>query len=134
MPLGTELPPQKSHEAATLPCKHHEETPEPKDTVKQSDTPCPPAPSAVAPRNGGDQSSTSRGTWHRSRSWHPASPDPADDPNDWVLAYMVKKDELLSWWLEFLSVCRKGARPLSDAQVQELARKQAVGFRLPAAQ
>ena len=72
--LGTESPYQKSQETATLPCKHQEETPKPKDTVKWSDAPCPPAPYAMAPKTRGDQSQTSRRTHHRSRSRHPASP------------------------------------------------------------
>ena len=44
------------------------------------------------------------------------------------------RKELLSWWQELRSLHHKGTRPLSDSQVQELARKQAVAFRLPAGQ
>ena len=47
---------------------------------------------------------------------------------------MVERDKLPSWWLEFLSICNKGTGPPSDANAQELARKQAVSFRLPPAQ
>ena len=52
-------------------------------------------------------------------------------PIDWVQAYLAEKGELPSWWLELQSL---GPGQLSDFQVQELAKRQAVGFRLPAAQ
>ena len=97
--LGTEPTSQRSQETAMLPCKCQEETPKPEDTVKQSDTPCTPAPLAMAPRTRGNQSCTSRGTWSRPS----ASQDPVDDPNDWVLAYIMERDELPSWWPEFQS-------------------------------
>ena len=132
--LGIEPPSQKSQETAPLPCKHQEETPKPKVIFEQPDTSCLPAPSAVAPINRGDQLCTSRKTQCRSRSWHPASLDPADDPNVWILAYMAERDELPSWWPEFWSLCQKGVGPLSDMQVEELARKQSTCFRLPTAQ
>ena len=57
-----------------------------------------------------------------------------DSPNEWVWAYIVEREELLSWWWEFRSLCHKGSRTLSDSQVQELVRKQAAVLRHPAAQ
>ena len=77
--LGTVPPSQKSQEAATLPSKHPDpaNTPKPEGPVEWSNAPCPPALSAGAPRNKGDQSSSSRRTWCRSRSWCPALPVPA---------------------------------------------------------
>ena len=46
--LGDKPEPQDAQEAAVLPWEHPQETPEPKDTVKQSDVPCQPPPSAMA--------------------------------------------------------------------------------------
>ena len=42
--------------------------------------------------------------------------------------------DLQRWWLKFWSLHHRHARSLSDTQVEELARKQVVGFRLPTAQ
>ena len=131
--LGTEPPSQKSQEIATLLCIYQKDTPKPKDTVEWSDAPCQAVPSVVAPRNRGDHSSTSRRTQWRSRSQCPASLDLADDPMTGSLPTWQKKIELPRWWPQFWSHCHKGAGPLSNTNVQELTRKQAVGFRLPAA-
>ena len=80
--LDTEPPSQGCQETATLPCEPLEENPKP----------CPPAPSVMKPRTQGNLAHTTRRTWHRSRSRHPASPNPADDPNDCILAYMADRD------------------------------------------
>ena len=58
------------------------------------------------------------------------SPDPMASPIDWVWAYLAKTDKPPSWWLELWSL---SPGQLSDALVQELAKKQAAGFTLPAA-
>ena len=62
---------------------------------------------------------------------HSASVNPMGKPIDWVQAYLARKGEPPSWWMEIKSL---SPGQLSDAQVQELAKRQAVGFRLPAAQ
>ena len=129
--LGDEPEAQK---ATTLPCEHPEETPKPEEPVEQSDTPCPPAPSAVASGSRGNQAHDTRRAQCRARPRHLATLDPLDNPNNWVLAYLAKRDELPHWWPEFWSLHHMDARPLSDAQVQELVWKQATAFRLPTAQ
>ena len=68
------------------------------------------------------------------RPKHLATPDPLDNPSDWVLTYLVERDKLPNWWPEFQSLQHRDVGPLSDAQVQELAQKQAMAFRLPTAQ
>ena len=109
------------------------EAPKPKEPAKLSHTPSPPVPSAMASNSCSDQSRNTRRVWCRDRPQHPPTPNP-DSPNDLVIAYTEEREELLSWWREFWSLCHKGTGPLSNSQVQELARKQAVGFRLPTAQ
>ena len=126
--LGDEPEPQL---ATAHPCEHMEETP--KDAVKQSDTPCPPVPSAVVSSASSNQSHATRRAWHRAWPRHQATPDPLNNPNDWVLAYLAERDELPNCWWEFRSLHCRDAGPLSDAQVQELPQKQAVSLRLPTA-
>ena len=89
--LGDEPEAQVAQQAAVLPCEHLEETPKPKDTVKQSDTPCLPATSAVVSSASSDQSCATRIAWGRARPRHPATPDPFDNPNDWVLTHLAEK-------------------------------------------
>ena len=60
-------------------------------------------------------------------------PNP-DITSDWVWAYLEKSGEIPNWWMEFWSICHQGAEPLNDTQVQALASRQAVAFRLPLAQ
>ena len=129
--LGGEPEPQ---EATVLPCEHPEETPKPEEHVEWFDTPCLPAPSAIASGSSSNQSWDTRSAQHRARPRCLATPDPLDNPNDWVLTYLAERDEIPNWWLEFWSLHHRDARPLSNAQVQELAQKQAMAFRLPAAQ
>ena len=129
--LGDEPEPQ---EATTFPCEHLEETPKPEEPVEWSDAPCLPAPSAIASGSSSNQSRDTRRAQCRARPRHLATPDPLDNPNDWVLTYLAERDELPNWWPEFWSLHHRDARPLSEAQVQELAQKQAMAFRLPTAQ
>ena len=93
-----------------------------------------PASSAIASNASSSQSHSTRRGQHRVRPRCLAAPDSLDNPNDWVLTGLAERDELPSWWSDLQSFHHRGARPLSDAQMQELARKQAMGFRLPAAQ
>ena len=75
----------------------------------------------------------SRRAWHQSTARCPAFLDTMEDPSEWVLAYLMKREEPPSWWPEFWSLHHKGFRHLSDSQVQALAKKQAVSCKLPAA-
>ena len=68
------------------------------------------------------------------RPRHPTTPDPLDNSDEWVLAYLAKRDELPNWWSEFQSFHYRDPGPLRDAQVKEMAQKQAVAFMLPTAQ
>ena len=54
-------------------------------------------------------------------------------PSERVWSYLAKRGETPSWWSELWSL-GLGLEPLSKAQVWELARKHAAGFRLPAVQ
>ena len=92
--LGGEPEPQEAKEATTFPCEHLQETPKPKEPVKWSDALCLPAPLAVASGSHGNQSQDTRRAQSRARPRHPASPDLLDNPNNWVLAYLIKRDEL----------------------------------------
>ena len=113
--LGDEPEPQEAQEATTLPCEQPEEPPKPKEPVKWSDTPCPPVPSALGLSASHKQSHDTRRTWYRARPRCPAGPDPLDNPNDWALTYLAKRDELQNWWPELQSLHHRDARPLSDA-------------------
>ena len=125
---------QEAQETAVLPCEHLEDAPKPNYTVEWSDASCMPVPSAIASNASSNQSHATRRAWHRARPWCLAAADPLDNPNDWVFKYLAERDKLPSWWPEFQSLHHRDARSFSHAQVQELARKQADGFRLPTAQ
>ena len=105
--------------------------PKPKEPAEQSDALCPPAPSVTVPSSSSSQSRDARRTQYKARTRHLVTLDPLTNPNEWVLAYMAEKEKIPSWWPEFWSLHHNGAGPLSDAQVQEFARKQVMGFRLP---
>ena len=47
---------------------------------------------------------------------------------------LKKSGEMSNWWWEFWSICYQGAEPINDTQVQDIASRQAVAFRLPLAQ
>ena len=81
-----------------------------------------------------NQSGDTRRAQHRARPRYPANPDPLNNPNDWVLTYLAKRDKLPNWWPEFQSPHHRDGRPLSEVQVQELAQKHAAAFRLSTAQ
>ena len=91
--LGDKQGLQEAQKATALPCKYPEETPKPEKPVKQSDAPCLP-PSAVASSASSNQSHATRRARDRARPSCAATPDPLDNPNDWVLKYMAKRDEL----------------------------------------
>ena len=110
--------------------------------------PAPSATSSLRPPSDGDSQCCDTpmgGTWpntsttpsskptaaSQARTRHSASLDPVASPIDWVWAYLAKTGEPLSWWLELPSL---SPGQVSDVQVQERAKKRAVGFRLPAAQ
>ena len=131
--LGDKLEPQKTQEAAALLGEHLEETPKSKETVEWSETPNPPVLSAIASNASDNQPCATRRAWHGTRSRHPAALDPLDNPSEWVLTYLAERDKPPSWWLEFWSLHHREVGPLSIALVLELARKQVVAFRLPAA-
>ena len=65
------------------------------------------------------------------RTQHSAYPDMMGSPIDWVQAYLAEKDKPPSWLPELWSL---GPGQFSNGQVKELAKKQAAGFRLLAAQ
>ena len=89
VPPGNEPEPQ---EAIQFPCKHSE-IPKPKEPAEQSDTPCPPAPSASASDCSGNQSQDTRRPQCRASPRRQATPNPLDNPNDCVLTYLTKRDE-----------------------------------------
>ena len=53
-------------------------------------------------------------------------------PNKW--AYIKKNVEILSWWWEFQFLYHMGTKILSEQEVQDLSRTQAVAFQIPKAQ
>ena len=67
----------------------------------------------------------------QARTRHPASLDLMGSPTNWIWDYLAKRGKTPSWWSELQSF---SPGQLSDAQVQELTKKQAVGFRLSAVQ
>ena len=70
------------------------------ESIKQSNTPHPPASSAIASLSN-DQPSTSHRVQCRTRPRHAATPDLLEHPHEWVRAYLAKRDKPLSWWPEF---------------------------------
>ena len=129
--LGDEPEPQQAQKVTMSPpeCPG---IPKPKEPTKPSDAPSPPAPSSMASNSCSDQSQNTRRAWHRAIPQHLPNPSP-DSPNNWVCAYIEERTELPSCWWEFRPLHHKGTGSLSKFQVQKLARKQAVTFRLPAA-
>ena len=61
-------------------------------------------------------------------------PYPVESPKDWVWTYAGKMKEPPSWSPEFQSLYQGCTGGLPESHVQELARRQAVAFRLPTAQ
>ena len=60
----------------------------------------------------------------------PPTPDPSNT-SEWVWANIQKNGEILSWWQEFQFLCHMGAKMLSEQEVQDLVRRQAVTFWIP---
>ena len=108
------------------------EVPKPEEPHKWSDTPNLPSPLSMASNSHSNWFWNTRRAWHWARPQYLLTPNPAC-PYNWILAYVEEKEELLSWWWEFGSLCHKSTKPLCNAQVKELARKQAAAFRLPTA-
>ena len=129
--LGDEPELQEAQEVTTS-SPECPQTPELEELTEQSDTPSLPVPSPPTSNSHGNWSKNMR-SWCRARLQCLPTPDP-DNPHDWVQAYIEEREQLLNWWQEFRSLDHKGTIPLSDSQVQELARKQAAAFRLPAPQ
>ena len=63
---------------------------------------------------------------------HNAILDPTEWPNVCVRAYAVRMTEPPNWWPEFLSLYWDCAGELPKTFVQQLAKRWAAGFRLPA--
>ena len=62
------------------------------------------------------------------------TPDPVEHPAHWIQAYVAKTRRPPSWWPEFCSLYKESTRGLADIYVQELAKNQAMAFRLPKVQ
>ena len=100
-------------------------------------------------REEGDQwhSTTARGARPKSGTTPPAwptttsrakhkchtMPDLVEHPRDWVKACTSRMKEPPSWWPKFPSLYWGHAGDLAKAFVQHFAKRQAVGFQLPAA-
>ena len=106
----------------------------PEEPAEQSDAPYPPAPSAMTPDPSGNQSQDTRRAWRRGRPRYLTTLDPSINPNDWVFTYLAERHELPAWWPESRSHYHQNTGLPSEVQVQELAQKHAMVFRLPTAQ